>query len=111
MCLGIIDMGIGSQEAMAAMAARAARAASAESPSMLHFEASEASPCVRATAGSPQELEFGASSAPEILVIQISALQKFVFCFWIYFKSIFILQATCPLFVYSANLNIPVIRI
>ena len=33
-CLGIIDMGIGSQEARAA------------------------SPCVHATAGSPQELEF-----------------------------------------------------
>ena len=62
-CLGIIDMGIGSQEAMAAMAARAA------SPSIIHFEASEASPCVRATAGSSQELEFGARSAPEILVI------------------------------------------
>ena len=37
-CLGIIDMGIGSQEARAASAA---------------------SPCVRTTAGSPQELELG----------------------------------------------------
>ena len=30
----------------------------------------EASPCMRATAGTLQELEFGAHSAPEILVFQ-----------------------------------------
>jgi hypothetical protein len=40
-CLGIIDMGIGFQEARAS------------------------SPCVRATAGSLQELEFGARSGPK----------------------------------------------
>ena len=46
-------------------------AASKVSFGMHKMSASEASPCMRGTAGPPQELEFGARSAPEILVTYI----------------------------------------
>ena len=39
----------------------------------------EASPCVRAMAGPPQELEFGSRSVPEILVLHKPSHKYFKF--------------------------------